>query len=93
VQGQAISSLLWFAAVIAAIPLALWLFKRSPLGAGMAGQGAAPMKVVGALALSPSQRIVTVEVGEGAARTRLVLGVTAQQITTLHQLPAGADPS
>jgi flagellar protein FliO/FliZ len=91
VQGQAISSLLWFAAIVAAIPLVLWLVKRSPLGGGMTGQNVAAAKVVGALALSPSQRIVTVEVGEGAARTRLVLGVTAQQITTLHQLPAGAE--
>jgi flagellar protein FliO/FliZ len=90
-QGQAISSLLWFAAIVAAIPLVLWLVKRSPLGGGMAGQGAAATKVVAALALSPSQRIVTIEVGEGAARTRLVLGVTPQQITTLHQLPAGAE--
>ena len=89
-QGQAISSLLWFAAIVAAIPLVLWLVKRSPLGGGMTGAAGAPMRTVGALALSPSQRVVTVEVGEGEARTRLVLGVTPQQITLLHQLPPGA---
>ena len=35
-----------------------------------------------------------VEVGEGEARCRLLLGVTAQQVSVLHQLPAGpADAS
>ena len=39
------------------------------------------------------QRVVTVEVGEGAQTVRLVLGVTAQSIQCLHvlQAPAPAD--
>jgi flagellar protein FliO/FliZ len=38
------------------------------------------------LSLSPSQRLVTVEVGRGEARRWLVLGVTGQQITSLHDM-------
>ena len=63
--GSALSSLLWFIAILALIPAALWLLKRTPAG-GAAMQGA--MRTVAVLSLSPSQRIVTVEVGRGDAR-------------------------
>ncbi len=72
---------LWFLAILALIPLALWLLKRSPLGPGLAN---AQMRLVSILPLSPSQKLLTVEVGEGEDRRWLVLGVTAQQIQTLH---------
>jgi flagellar protein FliO/FliZ len=81
--SSAMSSLLWFAAILAAIPLALWLFKRSSAGAS-AMQGW--MRTVAVLPLSPSQRLVTVEVGRGDARRWLVLGVTGQSIATLHEM-------
>jgi flagellar protein FliO/FliZ len=81
--GAAFTSLLWFIAILALIPAALWLLKRTPAG-GAAMQGA--MRTVAVLPLSPSQRIVTVEVGLGEQRKWLVLGVTAQQITTLHEM-------
>lgn len=77
--------LLWFAAVVAAIPLALWLLRRSPLGGAALGAAGAP-RPVSVLALSPSQRLVTVEVGQGDERLWLVLGVTAQSIRTLHTM-------
>ncbi len=77
------SSLLWFLAILAAIPLALWLLKRTP--AGGAGGGTL-MKHVAVLPLSASQRIVTVEVGAGEERRWLVLGVTPSSITTLHSM-------
>ncbi len=80
--SSAFTSLLWFIAILALIPAALWLLKRTP--AGGAAQGA--MRTVAVLPLSPSQRIVTVEVGRGQARRWLVLGVTGQQITTLHEM-------
>ena len=48
--------LLWFGAVIALIPLALWLLKRTPLGGG-AGSG--PVRHVAVLPLSASQRVAT----------------------------------
>ena len=92
--GQGLSSLLWFIAILALIPIALWLFKRSPAGArfgGGAGQGA--MRTVSSLSLSPNQRVVTVEVGQGEERRWLVLGVTASSINTLHSMaPQGDAP-
>jgi flagellar protein FliO/FliZ len=93
--ANGLTSLLWFIAIIALIPVALWLLKRTPMG-GAASSG--PLRTVAALPLSTSQRIVTVEVGQGEARRWLVLGVTAQSITTLHTMdpqadaPAGAAP-
>ena len=63
------SALGWFALVVAAIPLALWMFRRSGPGARIA---AASMKAVGALPLSASQTLVTVEVGHGDERRWLV---------------------
>ncbi len=83
------SSLLWFAAVIAAIPIVLWLLKRTPVGGGAGGPAGTP-RPVSVLPLSASQRLVTVEVGQGEQRQWLVLGVTAQGITTLHTMPAQA---
>ena len=84
---------LWFGAVIALIPLALWLLKRSPLGRG-ATHG--PLRHVAALPLLASQRVAIVEVGRGAGRRWLVLGVSAQAINTLHTMapqdPPAAEP-
>lgn len=88
------TSALWFVAILAMIPVALWLLKRTPMGgAGAFGAAANPamLRHVGALALSPGQRIVTVEIGQGEQRRWLVLGVTAQNITTLHEMAPQAD--
>ena len=57
-----LSSLLWFVAIVAAIPLVLWLLKRTPLGGAAAG---GLMRSVATLPLAPNQRIVTVEVRQG----------------------------
>ena len=82
--GSAMSSLLWFVAIVALIPLALWLLKRTPVGgAGTAGL----LRTVGAMPVSPSQRLLVVEVGRGDARRWLVLGVSGQSIQTLHEMP------
>ena len=75
-----LSSVLWFCAIVAAIPLTLWFLKRTPLG------GAGVMRSVAMLPLSTSQRIVTVEIGSGDDRRWLVLGVTPGSITTLHTM-------
>ena len=73
---NALSSLLWFIAILALIPATLWFLKRSPLG----GTGAAgTMKSIASLPLSTSQRIVTVEVGSGDERRWLVLGITPSE--------------
>jgi len=87
-MSPAISSFMWFVAIIAMIPIALWLLKRTPMG-GAAGLGV--MRSVAALPLSSSQRLVTVEVGQGEQRRWLVLGVTPQSITVLHNMEPGAD--
>ncbi len=82
---NAVSSLLWFCAIVALIPITLWLLKRTPLG-GAGGAGV--MRSVAALPLSTSQRIVTIEVGSGTEKRWLVLGVTPSSITTLHSMAA-----
>jgi flagellar protein FliO/FliZ len=83
------TSLLWFGAIIVLIPLALRLLKRTPLGGA---RGSGPMRSVAVLPLSPSQRLAIVEVGVGAARRWLVLGVCSQSITTLHTMEPQGEP-
>jgi flagellar protein FliO/FliZ len=81
-----ITSLLWFLAIVAMIPLTLWLLKRTPMG-GAGGRPGAP-RTVAVLPLSAQQKIVTVEVGQGEERLWLVLGVSAQGVRTLHTMAA-----
>jgi len=81
----ALNSLLSLAFVLALIPVALWLLKRSPMGGGTSGKTKV-LRSVAVLPLSTTQRIVTVEVGTGIDRKWLVLGVTPHQISTLHTL-------
>jgi flagellar protein FliO/FliZ len=91
--GPGWGALLWFVVVLAAIPAVLWLLKRGPL-ARMAGVAtSAPARVVGVLPLSAAQRVITIEVGQGEDRRWLVLGVTAQQISTLHTMAAQDAPA
>jgi len=91
--GSIVSSLLWFLVILALIPAVLWLLRRTPAGGG-AAQGL--MRTVAVLPLAPNQRLVTVEVGRGDARRWLVLGVSAQGISTLHEMApqdeAGSTP-
>jgi len=83
-----LSSVLWFCAIVALIPITLWLLKRTPLGgAGAAGV----MRSVAMLPISASQRIVTVEIGQGDERCWLVLGVTPTSITALHTMAPQGD--
>ncbi len=83
-------SALWFVFIIAMIPLALWLLKRTPLAGGGMGKPGAP-RTVAVLPLSAQQKLVTVEVGQGEERLWLVLGVSAQGISTLHTMAAQAE--
>jgi len=80
--------LLAFVAVIALIPVALWLLRRSGYaGAGQDGL----LRTVSSLSLSPSQKVVVVEMGQGATARWLVLGVTAENIHCLTQMDAPAE--
>lgn len=83
--ANTLTPLLWFIAIICMIPMALWLLKRSPMVGGSV-MGQRVMKHIATLPLSPNQRVVAVEVGHGDERRWLVLGITAQQITTLHTM-------
>ena len=78
-----------FIAVLALIPVALWLLKRTPLGASAAASSG--LRVVASLPLAPNQRLLTVEVGQGNDRQWLVLGVTPAGIRTLHTMPPQAE--
>jgi len=71
--------------VLAAILLSAWLARR----AGLAGrtQGG-PLRQVASLTLGPRQSVALLQVED----TWLVIGVTPNQISTLHTLPAGALP-
>ncbi|MBN9426231.1 MAG: flagellar biosynthetic protein FliO [Burkholderiales bacterium] len=72
-------SLLVFLAVLAAIPLAAWLLKRSHairLGAG------GPLAVVSAVAVGARERIALVRADD----KWLVVGITGQSINLLTQL-------
>ena len=84
-----LTSFLWFIAIIAMIPLALWLLKRTPMGGG-ATQGL--LRSIAVLPVSQNQKLLTVEVGSGDERRWLVLGVTPSAITTLHTM-APATPA
>lgn len=76
--------LLIFIAVLCALP---WLVKwvQRSTGRGLGAQDNTT-KLVSVLALGPTQRVMTVEVGPEHARTQLVLGVSAQSITCLHRM-------
>lgn len=79
---------------VGAMALLPWLVRRVQqrnAAGGMASGGAS--RVLSAVAVGPQQRVVTVEVGPEHARTWLVLGVTAQNVSCLHVLPASPQPS
>ena len=74
--------------LLALMVLVAWLLQRYRRHLpGVAAQVGPPLKVMGSMALGPQQRLVTVQVGEGAERLCLVLGVSPGSITALHQMP------
>lgn len=77
-------ALIAFVAVVALIPVALWVLKRL-----QAGQAGAPRAVtlVGGLTLGPRERIAIVE----AQGRRWMIGVTGQSISMLAELERVAD--
>ncbi|UNC49668.1 flagellar biosynthetic protein FliO [Enterobacter huaxiensis] len=72
--------------IIAFILIAAWLAKRF----GLAGKTAAArgLKVSASTSLGPRERVVIVDVED----TRLVLGITASNISVLHKLPPAPVP-
>jgi len=81
--GTLVQVVLGLAVVMGAIGLTAWLARRyMPAMRGAGGL----VKVVGGVMIGPKERVVVVEVGD----TWLVLGVTAQQVNTLHTVPRPA---
>jgi flagellar protein FliO/FliZ len=72
-------SLLAFIAVIAMIPLALWLMKR---GQALRPRASGPLAVVAGLSMGPRERVAVIQAGG----RYLVVGVTAQSINVLATL-------
>ena len=86
-MSQTIAAVAVFVVLLALLPAAIkWMQGRSVGGLPAAGLGT---KVISAVAVGPQQRVVTIEVGPPDARTCLVLGVTAQSISCLHDFGAG----
>jgi flagellar protein FliO/FliZ len=79
------TQLAWFGVIVALIPLALWLLKRSPV-MGVGGSRPGTPRHVAVLPIAQQHKLVTVEVGQGDDRLWLVLGVSPQGIRTLHTM-------
>lgn len=76
---------------IGAMAMAPWLLRQwQQRHATAQAQAGVAAKVLSVVAVGPQQRVVTVEIATDQEKTRLVLGVTAQQISCLHVLPAVA---
>jgi flagellar protein FliO/FliZ len=93
---QSYLSVLLFLAALACLPWAIkWLQKKKALfQVHPEGQS----KLISAVAVGPTQKVVTIEVGPETDRQWLTVGVTAQQITLLHshaapRLAAGSPSS
>lgn len=73
---------------IGALAMAPWLLRYwQQRHAAAQTQAGVAAKVLSVVAVGPQQRVVTVEIAADQEKTRLVLGVTAQQISCLHVLP------
>ena len=88
-NGPGWTSLLWFVAILVMIPVALRLLKRTPMGGAAGGTG---LRSIAALPLSNTQRIVTIEVGQGDERRWLILGVTPNSINALYSIAPQGEP-
>lgn len=80
-----------FVALLAMLPVGLkWAQRRFASSSTGAVAGS---RVISAIAVGPSQKVVTVEVGPEGSRIWLTLGVTAQTITCLHATAVNSSQS
>ena len=77
--GSVVQMLLGLVLVLAMVVGAAWLLKRFVV---LSGTGTGPIRVIAGASVGPRERVVLVEVGE----TRLLLGVAAGQVNTLHTM-------
>jgi flagellar protein FliO/FliZ len=79
--------------LLVAMLVVAWLLQRWRRHLPGVSRHAGPaLRVMNSLSLGPQQRVVTVQVGEGADRLCLVLGVAPGGVTTLHQMPLPPEP-
>src|SRR2546427_3600900 len=84
-MGPLWPTLLTVVALVTAMAALPWLLRRfQQRTAALRGAAGLQSRVLGAVGVGPQQRVVTVEVGEGAQTVRLVLGVTAQSRSEEH---------
>lgn len=87
-MGQTLLVVVLFVALLSMVPWAIkWMQRRIGVGLPSNVSGS---RLISVVAVGPQQKVVTVEVGPDNARTWLVLGVTAQNITCLHSAPLAA---
>ncbi len=82
-----LQSLFGLLLIVALLFGAAYLARRLNGGRGFGQHG--PLKIVGALMISPRERIVLVEIDD----TWVMIGVVPGQIKTLHTLPKGTLPA
>ena len=90
------SSLLGLLLMVGALACLPWLLNRWQQRQQAAAHHTSGVsaQVLASVAVGPTQRVVTVEVGQGGQKACLVLGVTAQSIQCLHVLnPAAPAPA
>lgn len=88
------SSLLALVVMIAALGALPFLLKRwQQRQQARQGAGGVSAQILASVVVGANQRVVTVEVGQGAHKTCLVLGVTQQNISCLHVLQQPAATS
>jgi flagellar protein FliO/FliZ len=75
-----------FLALLAALPWALRRLRNRMVDGPLPASGQS--RFISAVAVGPTQRVVTVEVGPEHERVWLTVGVTAQSVTCLHTAPA-----
>lgn len=59
---------------------------------GIVQQAGPALKVMGSVSLGPQQRLVAVQIGQGADALCLVLGVAPGSVNTLHSMPLPTTP-
>ena len=74
------------------IPLVLRWLKRSSLsGSWGRGTDVPPMRVLNSMFLGPGQKIIILEIGQEPHRRWLMLGITAQSVNLLYEIPVAGE--
>lgn len=91
-SGSITQTLLVVVLFIGAMATAPWLLRQWQQRHAAQAQAGVAAKVLSVVAVGPQQRVVMVEIATDQEKTRLVLGVTAQNISCLHVMPPSVPP-